>query len=275
MKRSRPPMTSLRASALRGARFAIAALVAGAAPALRADDLRAVEQSLREQSLKPASPIRLVDPAVQRDGTAAAGLLHDRLEVVEAGSEDVGPLSTTLRDDPFDMRVPTGFSRVYRVPGRDDLLMRGNGALFVVFDESVYRRTRRGTMPVVGDGAVFHIGMPGGLRFAPELPDAERAANAASTSERNGRLDRRIDGRVRDLDLAEQATVAGMVDRESLRFHPRPAGSGVEQAPIRPESRSPRAAEAEPSSEPSPDASAAALDDAYAHLRLGPARVVR
>lgn len=214
-----------------------------------------------ETTLKRASPVRQIDPVVGGTGTAAAGVLHERLVVVEAGSEDVGPMSTTLRDDPFDMRVPTAFSRVYRVPGSDDLLMRGNGALFVVFDESVYRRTRQGSSPVIGDGAKFHIGIPGGLRLAPEIAAEEKATFAEEAARRNGRIDRRIDGSVRVQGLAEQAGVPGMIDRESLRRRPVPADRGS----------APRTSVPRP---PKPSVTISESDP-YAHLRLGPARIER
>lgn len=89
-------------------------------------------------------------------GTAAAGVLHPSLEIVDAGREDIGPLSTSLKSEPIDARLPTGFHRVYRVPGSDSQLMRGNGALFAVFPESIYQDGRALLPP----GTVYHIGMP-------------------------------------------------------------------------------------------------------------------
>ncbi|MFY7854690.1 MAG: hypothetical protein ACOVQT_01010, partial [Rubrivivax sp.] len=40
-----------------------------------------------------------------------AGPNRPRLEIVDAGREDVGPLGTSLRSDPVDQRLPTGFER--------------------------------------------------------------------------------------------------------------------------------------------------------------------
>ncbi len=105
-------------------------------------------------ALRPASPVRRVE------GTAAAGVLHPRLDIVEAGTEDIDGLATTLRTDPYDPRLPTGFQRVYRVPGSDTLFMRGNGALFAIFDASTYRPNGKGASAALPPGTVFHIGMP-------------------------------------------------------------------------------------------------------------------
>jgi outer membrane scaffolding protein for murein synthesis (MipA/OmpV family) len=52
---------------------------------------------------------------------------------------------------------------VYAVPGRDDLLMRTNGALYAVFDQSTYTRDpqKRGAMrAVIPAATVFYIGRP-------------------------------------------------------------------------------------------------------------------
>jgi hypothetical protein len=100
------------------------------------------------QPLREGSPVRRVEP------TAAAGPMRDPLVLVDQGREDVGALGTSLRMEGVDMRLPAGFQRVYRVPGRDDLLMRGNGALFAIFPESVYRATRNGRVAVAPPGTV-------------------------------------------------------------------------------------------------------------------------
>jgi len=98
-------------------------------------------------------------------GGAAAGPLNPKLETVDAGVADRNGLDTSMRMLPIDLRLPTGFSNVYRVPGRDDLLMRGNGALYAVFAQSTYRRSARGAIPITPAGVVYSIGMPGGADF--------------------------------------------------------------------------------------------------------------
>jgi hypothetical protein len=91
------------------------------------------------------------------------------LERVEQNVADVGPLSDTLRSMDFqvDLRNPVGFNSVYRVPGRDDLLMRASGALHAIFPQSVYVDSREGLAAQVPAGTVFAIGMPGPWTMPP------------------------------------------------------------------------------------------------------------
>lgn len=146
------------------------------------------------------SGVREADLIRPARGTAAAGVLRPQLEIVDAGREDIGPLATSLKSQPVDARLPTGFHRVYRVPGSDALLMRGNGALFAVFSESVYDDGRA----VLPPGTVYHIGMPNMLP-QPIHPDAlasdPQAGHAESIGVRIGttvdaRLDSRLDSRI-------------------------------------------------------------------------------
>ena len=99
-------------------------------------------------------------------------------------------LSHSLRVMPVDLS-PHGFERVYAVPGRDDLLMRTNGALYAVFDQSTYARDpqKRGALrAVIPAATVFYIGRPDfrtirstGMRDLDFMPgDASRAARPSS-----------------------------------------------------------------------------------------------
>jgi hypothetical protein len=85
------------------------------------------------------------------------------LQRVDPNREDIGPLSESLRRMDFqaDFRTPMGFQNVYRVPGRDDLLMRASGAVYAVFPQSVYVATGDGLAATVPPGTVFSIGQPG------------------------------------------------------------------------------------------------------------------
>lgn len=174
-------------------------------------------------------------------GNAAAGTLHAPLRAVDPGREDIGGISTSFRMEPLDLRLPTAFGRVYEVPGdEDDLLMRGNGALFAIFPRSTYRFDGNGPRPSVPAGTVFRIGMPG--------PSA--------------------------LDLKPPATPAqGAVDTRVLA---RPVNEPGEAAGTRaPRSTAQRAAEPAPVAAASSDARfpAANAADPYASLALGPSRV--
>ena len=200
--------------------------------------------SLQASPVRPSSgPVRLVD------AHAEAGPLRDDLEVVDAGSEDVGALGTSLRHSAHDARLPTAGQRVYRVPGDDGKLMRGNGALFAVFPESVYRRTARGTVAVAPPGTVFHIGMPGELHLAPEKPKERVLAP--------GQIDGRVSARVPPDASLGVHRIGGRLTAPS-------------------DATTERAADPQPPA-PTPFVEAAPLgpQDPYAHLGFGPSRVER
>ena len=84
----------------------------------------------------------------------------DRFEPVESGVEDVSVLSTSLRVQQPGLDPGTGFDSVYRVPGQADRYFRANGALFAVFDQSVYRSWNGVGVPEVPPSTTFHIGVP-------------------------------------------------------------------------------------------------------------------
>jgi hypothetical protein len=116
--------------------------------------------------------------------------LRPKLEVVDQGVEDRGGLEKSFRVMPLDLRVPSGFQQVYRVPGSENLLMRGNGALFAVFPRSLYRRTVVGNLPVVPADVHYAIGMPGGFNYPGGSLDGQAAPI-------DPRIATRVDGRVR------------------------------------------------------------------------------
>lgn len=250
--------------------------------------------------VRPATLVRPVD------GTAAAGPNRPRLEIVDAGREDVGPLGTSLRSDPVDQRLPTGFERVYRVPGSSTLLMRGNGALFAVFEESVYRRSGAALPP----GTVFHIGMPDhrppafGLEHAPA--DARSSGDAAAgrrgvispTPINSSPIDRRIrPTRPQALGFdsahasaASHTEVVAPITLESVfGIAPRdpvetsnPLGTEPSVAAIEGAASDfddflagTSTASASADAVRSADAAASSARDIYAHLKLGPARIAR
>jgi len=122
--------------------------------------------------------------------TVQTSPIRPELEVVDQGVEDRGGFEKSLRVLPLDMRVPTGFQQVYRVPGREDLLMRGNGALFAVFPRSVYQRTVIGTIPLAPADVHFSIGMPGGFAYPGGSLHHESPAP-------DPRIATRVDARVR------------------------------------------------------------------------------
>jgi len=88
---------------------------------------------------------------------------------VEQTVGDVGPLRHGLRLAPVDLRSPSGFDNVYRLPGSShgvpggivtpgDQLVRANGAVTAVFSRSQYSVTKSGLLPDIPAGTVFRIG---------------------------------------------------------------------------------------------------------------------
>lgn len=145
-----------------------------AAPPTSSPDAPLPEGSTPPSPVRPGSPVRWVG------GVSAAGPLYAPLQAVDPGRADTGGLETSLRSLPFDLRLPTGFERVYRVPGRDDLYMRANGALYAVFSKGVYEGARGREVPLATTDLVYHIGMP------------EPAKVPAPAFDRPGRIDLRV-----------------------------------------------------------------------------------
>ena len=83
-------------------------------------------------------------------------------ELVDQRVADRNSLGQSLRVMQVDLS-PHGFERVYKVPGRDDLLMRTNGALYAVYSQSAYAADtqRKGAIKAIVPAAtIFYIGRP-------------------------------------------------------------------------------------------------------------------
>ncbi|MCP3905599.1 MAG: hypothetical protein GY715_18385 [Planctomycetes bacterium] len=114
------------------------------------------------------------------------------LEPVDEAVADMDPLATSTRVAPGDQRLPIGFMRLYRVPDRDDLLMRVNGGLYAVFPRSLYAQSRFGQVPLIPNDTVFHIGPTTVETLADGTPDAGAEHRAEHRVER--RVDRSVAG---------------------------------------------------------------------------------
>lgn len=185
--------------------------------------------------------------------TVQTSPIRPELEVVDQGVEDRGGFEKSLRVLPLDMRVPTGFQQVYRVPGREDLLMRGNGALFAVFPRSIYQRTPVGTLPLAPADVHFSIGMPGGFAYPGGYLHHESPAP-------DPRIATRVDARVRPRAAASIASDVA------------PAPGSIEEMPAISEApRAARRAARAGSSSPAAPLRIRSLAD----LRLGPPILAR
>lgn len=115
-----------------------------------------------------------------------------KYQVVESGTDDVSPLRVGSRILPTDLRVPTGFEKVYRIPGAasgvpgidhaDDKFARISGAVTAVFPRSEYLKTRKGaTFAAIPAGTVFYIGgVPESALGKPAAGSTMLVPNAAS-----------------------------------------------------------------------------------------------
>ncbi len=113
----------------------------------------------------------------------------DPLVPMDAGIADLNALSSSLRVmQPDTTPSPVAFSKVYRVPGDPNHLMRGNGALFAIFPYSEYRTVKkRGRVPILPAATIFRIGSPAQYPLGP-IPDSFADAPSGRT---DGRVERR------------------------------------------------------------------------------------
>lgn len=134
------------------------------------------------------------------------------LRPVEALSEDVTALGTSLRvGESQGTPFPVGFKHVYEAPDNTGQLVRGNGAVYLVYPYGAYARIeiKRGGMkqyvmvPVVPAGSTFHIGMPKQWRAQPpQRTEAPFAAPSQLRARISTAIDLRVDGRA-DLRLGQ------------------------------------------------------------------------
>lgn len=114
------------------------------------------------------------------------------LQVVDPGVGDLGPLGVSTRSLPVDLRSPSGFDRVYRVPGSTrgvgaftttpagERLARVDGGITAVFDRSEYIQTKKGIRPVFPANTVFYIGDSPLLNLPDSGRPRDRSVNAVS-----------------------------------------------------------------------------------------------
>lgn len=122
---------------------------------------------------------------------------------VQAGAADVGPLATSLRLVPLDLRQEADFSRVYQLD--DQRFARQAGGLIAVFPRSVYSATDSGLLVEIPPGTVFQIG-----ELPASQPPPEPSAIAAGQ-----RIDRRANAQ--PTPRASDGSAHGVWEDESAR----------------------------------------------------------
>ncbi len=153
-----------------------------------------------------AAPRSIAFPLVLTLVAAAPAVSQTEvLEPVEQMIDDISELGFSLRQVERDLRQPSDFGKVYRLPGRDDEFMRIQGAVFAVFPRSVYAYNKKSKKiwPVIAFGTEFYIGPP---------PDVVEAMAVPSPTDHPDRIRHRIELRV-EPDLAT-------LDRADVRIRP-------------------------------------------------------
>ena len=117
------------------------------------------------------------------------------LKPLDQTVEDTSPLAISLRQIERGLRKPSAFDQVYRVPNRDDLLMRIEGGMYAVFPQSVYTRGRNGTLPLIPAGTVFYIGFPDLERLSQVDTSTGQGEHRVGDDPYDGRLDWKVDPR--------------------------------------------------------------------------------
>lgn len=209
---ARPEPASLAAS------LAAVALVASAWPvsAAHAQDPRpALSTPANQRPAQPAAPPPSSSQAPQ---------------LVDPTSADRNSLSGSLRVMPVDLS-PHGFDRIYSVPGRDDLLMRSNGALYAVFSQSVYSRDpRKGNLrAMIPASTVFYIGKP---NFATIRSSGVRDVDFKPGTSSDDRTVPTTMATVHGVRRVEATPIDGRVDPEAARVDG--STNGRYRAPERP-----------------------------------------
>ncbi len=132
------------------------------------------------------------------------------LSPVDQGIEDVSVLSVSLRRVDAGLHQPTDFSNVYRL--NDQRLARAQGALYAVFDQSIYGANDQVLVP---GGTVFYIGP----LLDPKAPTVRR---------NDQRLDARLDLRLASGQVA--TVVSGQTPDRKRRL-----GESARTVPGRPD----------------------------------------
>ena len=117
------------------------------------------------------------------------------LKPLDQTVEDTSPLSISLRQIERGLREPSAFDQVYRVPDRDDLLMRIEGGIYAIFPQSMYTRGKNGILPLIPAGTVFHIGYPDLERFGQVDTSIGRGEGRVGDDPYDGRINLRLDPR--------------------------------------------------------------------------------
>ncbi|MHC4975371.1 MAG: hypothetical protein ACYTF7_02045 [Planctomycetota bacterium] len=114
---------------------------------------------------------------------------------VDPGIDDIGTLGTSQRLIMRDLRLPSGFDRVFQLGDGSERFVRINGALRAVFPRSSY--DPRDGYARVPAGTIYYIGSPDAWDWAMETNPLLHPGRLSN------RFESRLDGRV--LQRAERS----------------------------------------------------------------------
>jgi hypothetical protein len=133
------------------------------------------------QSAQPATQPAATPADLRAAPTAAPG------QRVDQTRGDVGPISSSLSrtDMGAELRTPTGFESVYRLPGLGPdgrpQFARSSGAITAVFSRSAYASAGGATFAEVPAGTTYFIGRLPDRPLAPGLDRPGQASTFVST----------------------------------------------------------------------------------------------
>jgi hypothetical protein len=124
----------------------------------------------------------------------ADGAKPGDLVPIDQGVVDQSATATSLRVAPVELSQSTNFQRLFGVAGRPDLLVRSQGGMFAVFEQSSYRNYKGSTVIQWPSGTVYYIGQPdfaalrstgmrGGVSSANLPPGVQLPSKSAATQD--------------------------------------------------------------------------------------------
>lgn len=137
--------------------------------------------SMAQSSAQPATQPAATPADLRASPTAAPGARVDQTR------GDVGPISSSLSrtDMSAELRTPTGFESVYRLPGLGPdgrpQFARSSGAITAVFSRSAYASNGGATFAEVPAGTTYFIGRLPDRPLAPGLDRPGQASTFVNT----------------------------------------------------------------------------------------------
>jgi hypothetical protein len=204
-----------------------------------------------------AMSLAVVSPSAMAQSSA----VDPRMTRVDPGRQDTGPLATSSRVLPMDLRMPTDFEQVYQLQARTgersraELFARRSGGITAVFPRSQYMQAGGGILAEVPAGTTYYLGKLPETITGSSMSSGERRRHStyidnavpATRLDTSARVDERSLPVTADVSVAARSAAMGAgpvsainrmdgpIPRELLTLE---GGRAVEPMPARP-SRAP------------------------------------